>query len=242
MLYKEWRLVRLKMLMLAGIYIAIGLVVYVIQPNVVIRYNDPPMLSYWFIFSVLATLGAAVFCGVDIIADEKSSGTLGFLLARPISRTRIYMTKILLNLGGLAVVFLVSSAIMFIINTIPRNVTLVEYRLIDGVIKTTPPVQIFASTVGFEEALTKTFWILMQGSCFICISGIISIFTRSMLESLSLNIVAAIIFGFILGMINTAPFQLDAGHRTELIAIASLAVLTVGVFTSGLFIFQRKEF
>jgi len=139
-------------------------------------------------------------------------------------------------------IFLVSSAIMFIINTLPRNVTLVEYRLIDGVIKTTPPVQIFASTVGFEEALTKTFWILMQGSCFICISGIISIFTRSMLESLSLNIVAAIIFGFILGMINTAPFQLDAGHRTELIAIASLAVLTVGVFTSGLFIFQRKEF
>jgi len=241
MLYKEWLTVRIKVLMLAAIYTLIGVFVYITQPTVVNNCCTVPMLRHWFNYSFLVTMGAAILCGVEIFADEKSSGTLGFLLTRPITRRRIFMTKILLNLCALAVVFLVSSAVLFIINSIPRSITLEQYQFIDGVITTDPPVQIFADTVGFEEALARTLSTLMEGLCFVCISGIISLFARSLLESLTFNILAGIIFGLVVNSMHV-PFYFVANSQNELFIFLGLAVLAVGVFAAGLFIFQRKEF
>jgi len=242
MVYKEWRQLRLKMLMLAGIYTLIGVLVYVTQITIVHSYNTPPMLLRWFNYSFFATIGAAVFFGVDIIAEEKNSGTLGFLLARPISRSRIYLTKILLNLCGLAVIFLVSSVILFFINTIPKAITLEEYQQIDGIYTIMPPVQIYLNPVGFGYALDKTAVTLILGLCFVCISGLISIFARTLLESLSLNVVIVAVLFLSLNARPAAPYYLEIENQNELFIIVSMALLTVWFLWAGLFFFQRKEF
>ncbi len=239
MLYKEWRQLRWKMLLLAGVYFLIGLEAY----KTVRTANDPLfMLQRWFNVSLFVTTLAAALYGIGTIADEKSSGTIGFLLTKSISRTRIYTTKLLLNLGGLAVVFLLSSLIIYVIYLISKSIPLVEYQDVGGIPIALPPVQIEVHTVGFEEMLVKTVSTLFLGLCFVCISGLISIFARSLLESLSLNLGVVVIYVISLNWLHSFPFYLETENPNDLFIIGGLVLLTLVFFVAGLLTFKHKEF
>jgi|GEM_PF-960186 len=259
MVYKEWRAVRLKLLLVTGAYclMAAYLWLSIPQSNGFITrsthfYFDKnavpftiPLYEEWLTYTGFITLGAALLAGVDIIAEERNKETLGFLLARPITRTRIFTTKILLNLAVWAAIFLFVSIIMFLLDQQPRVFSFSDFTPREN----QPPLvtrrQILASTVTFGEALLKTGLWLLLGIAVTCLSAFISIFTRTILYSLSfsLMVLLSIFVGVsLVARIFYTPYRLGSVYDLSGGLYPLLTVLIIGLFGAGLFFFQRKEF
>lgn len=81
---------------------------------------------YSFGFLYLSLVGAimAASLGVSVFSREKRSQCLDFLLAKPISRTRIFVTKLLVCLTALAVVNVIFVAAALVVHAISGDMTL----------------------------------------------------------------------------------------------------------------------
>ncbi len=242
MLYKEWTSVRFKFYLWAAIYGALVLSLLTFWSpwsrfgNSWYKLGYPlfiqPVYLDWLNFSSVVIILTALLGGVDMISDELDKGTLSFLLTRPITRRRIYTTKILINLLGLGAIYGLSSAVMLTFDQLqPKSVNLLE-------------------------GLGLTLVVYAIGAILICLAGLISVFTRNALQTISLTI--AIPFSLVilvaLNLYTILPFigtftgtelkfqpNLSAEMSLTLLAIAMIGTIA-GLFWSGLVAFSRKEF
>src|SRR6476659_3824558 len=105
MLYKEWRIIRIKFL--------IGTVIYIVGTSLFLFNRTglvfEPRFHSWLTINLWAMFIAGIFAGADMVAEEKANNTLSFLLIRPMSRARIYATKLSINMAAILTPFLLCS-------------------------------------------------------------------------------------------------------------------------------------
>ena len=107
LLWKEGREILPKVL----VAVALAVVVYLMRNNV--DFNS----SYAEGFEVLIMSGLVVMAivpAMDAIARERSTGTLSFLIDKPVTGATVLAVKFLLGLGGLLLVSLVAWATVYI--------------------------------------------------------------------------------------------------------------------------------
>ncbi len=276
MLYKEWRLVRYKFLLW---FLGFGFITmsYLFQFLVLRRFemlvypwngkeNYTNLFEYWLNQSwnyipILAVLG-----GIDLISEETGRGTLSFLLAKPLARTRLYLTKVGLNSLVLSGVIGLWSLVVLLMDQLPHTVDISKWNSVsDGTatyfgmphIGTGPahPAELF-------PALLSVLMVVLLCSAIAAMVGLFSIFTRNVLQTLAISILplGLLMFGFVqLGK----EFNSQVNIRTEggmtgnpigeiplvagawegrLVGVVLLAVLAGLCIGSGVFLFQRKKF
>ncbi|NWJ95729.1 MAG: ABC transporter permease [Chloroflexi bacterium] len=179
-----------------------------------------PLFISWINFSGFITLIAALFGGVDLVSDEVDKNTLSFLLTKPISRTRIYLTKLLLNVVGLTLIFGLSSGVVLFIDQLqPQRVNLLE-------------------------ALGDMLSVLTAAIIVIFLSGLISVFTRNTLQTIAVAV--AILLGVSLSgafvISKVASLLTPTVEVGVTIGILGAIGLLCGLFWSGLIAFNHKEF
>ena len=256
MLYKEWQITRIKLVIWAVIYMgAAGL--YMWDHSKRLNYSEPFFQS-WLGISILVMTVVAALGGVDIVSEEKASGTLGFLLTKPISRTQIYFAKIGVNILALAAAFVPFNLLLLGLDqTIPTPVKVMQF--------VTEPCGentwcsgwhdqgTVNSSFDLFQGLGMLCMILLFGAGIICLSGLISIFARNTIQAIMLTIPALIAFLVIV----TSSITIPAGSglpgspivgstwsfttlnlSTPLILGGAIIVF----FYMGLLAFRRKEF
>ncbi|MEI6043681.1 MAG: ABC transporter permease subunit [Chloroflexota bacterium] len=250
MLYKEWLSMREKAYLWLGIYAGLILLTLIVwSPNerfgpftlytVYGNLNDLDFISFtiplfveWLSFSASVTWIAALFGGADMISDELDKGTLSFLLTKPLSRARIYTTKMLLNVAGLTLMFGLSSGVVFVIDRFQPH------------------------PVGLWQAFVWSLLIWVVGVTIILLSGLISVFTRNVLQTIALTVAIPAGFG-LMGSIALSVLSslfiflaernifLPIDMNSNLLLVWStpaLVILACGFFWGGIVAFKRKEF
>lgn len=80
--------------------LGVCLVILVLRQDADFNWDFSQNIGEWVAFFGLFC--AAVF-GVDVVASERGRGTLGFLLAQPVTMLRILASKLVVGIGGLAI-------------------------------------------------------------------------------------------------------------------------------------------
>ena len=124
MVYKEWLTVRYKMLLALVTYTLLG-VLSVIAWTTAWKTS---LMGIWLPVSLAGTCFMGALGGVDLISEEKDKGTISFLLTRPVSRARIYTTKIGLNVIGLASVYGLLTLIVLGLSYLPITYDYWDYN------------------------------------------------------------------------------------------------------------------
>ncbi len=249
MLYKEWKMVRLKFFMLLVLYgLAALAVIYFwlpfryatplpanLPPKPIQPYPVYPLFRGWLNFSLLSIIPIAVVCGVDTVADETDKGTLSFLLTRAIPRSRIYSAKILLNITALVVAYISTSGIVLLINRFYP-----KYVYVEG----NPNPVFLLESVRPVDALGSALLVLLVGTTITALTSVASIFARSTMYSLFLTVIillgGAVLFNHVI-----ADILYNSSTRTlasNLPNIMWFLVLTIGIYGVGLFCFEHREF
>jgi len=243
MLYKEWLSVRLKF----GLWLLLYLGLAILAISVWSPFSgwenvkntpaaddylafQPKMYLNWEAISMTVTFFAAMLGGVDLVADEVDKGTLSFLLTKPITRARIYTTKIFSNLAALTVAYSLGCLVVLIADRFQP--------------KTTPLL----------EGLGYTLLILIGGMLIVFLSGLISVFARTVMQTLAFTLIipmalTMLIVGTIFAVNKVfspedlLPLANVITPQSGLIALALVGSgLVGGLFWAGLFSFSRKEF
>jgi ABC-2 type transport system permease protein len=230
MLYKEWITVRQKFAMWLGLY---GLMAFLevavfSRPSPGTIYvnsaNFVPMYNTWLMLSTLLTVFTSMIGGLDVLAEEVDRGTISFLLTRPVSRTRIYTSKILMNIGALGVALGLSSTAMWIIDRLSLN-----------------PIK-------FWEAAGGSLLVFLMGAGIICLSGLVAIFARNVLQTLAFTLAVVVLTIAACAYVNYFISQLHLERKLDLVfnpalgLAVFLVVVPPALFATGLFFFKRKEF
>lgn len=249
MFYKEWQTAKVKFVIWVIIYFgAAGLFIW--DHSKRLSYSEPFFQS-WLGISILVMTVVAALGGVDIVSEEKASGTLGFLLTKPISRTRIYFTKIGVNILALAAAFVPFNLFLLGLDqAIPTTVNVMQF--------VTEPCGENAWCSGWQEQGTvyhRSFdlfqglgmlgMILLFGVGLICLSGLISVFARNTIQTIMLTIPALI--AFLVIVTNSLPLTPRTGYVWSFSSINPatpliLAGAIIVFFYTGLLAFRRKEF
>jgi ABC-type transport system involved in multi-copper enzyme maturation permease subunit len=258
MWYKEWTTTRFKFYLWLGILALLGLMqltvwspfnFYYAEFSRTGQYPDlfwyTPLFKNWLGVSATATFFCALLGGADLVSEEVDKGTLSFLLTRPISRKQIYTIKILTNLAAFAVAF---------------SVVTLPILLYD---------QFQPRPTDLWEGLGYAGLILLGGAGIICLSGLVSVFTRNVLQTLAITV------GILIGLFalwSTLLVQILAGSLTELLGwlfvrydpvtkgsylampaesiialfvtvfLILVTVILLSLFWAGMLFFSRKEF
>lgn len=244
MWYKEWLTVRFKFGFWLALYIFAAIIVVFFGSSYRIggNWRDPawvaesiahypriytfpypqPLFLDWLDKAYPITVGLALFGGMDIISGEISQNTLSFLLVRPLSRTALYTSKLLINIGALGVAFISVSLLMLLVD----RTTVHPIKIVDGL------------------ALTLLVWLL--GVATICLGGLISIFTRNVIQTLALTIIAVIVpvssvsiigWQWIYYLSNTISIQSQV-----LVAFTVISILAAIFYRLGLLCFRHRQF
>ncbi len=208
----------------------------------------------WSLTSLLATTIIGIAVSMDSISHETSKGTIGFLLTRPLSRMRVYTTKVGLNLAGLAAAYLTAAVCVWLWDQSPRSISVFQvYEL------PTPPGQCSLSYrtdlvgermttgPGLGQFLGIALLVLLTGAAVICLGMLISTFARTYLQSLIICIitVALLVCLFLLlngRSSNNALYSVSTFIEHSLLNSLYLAVVAGGLFWIGLTFFRHKEF
>jgi ABC-type transport system involved in multi-copper enzyme maturation permease subunit len=250
MLYKEWTTVRTKFLIWLVIYVGGAATFLVLRSKGAIPASND-IFQIWASTSLAITLVVAALGGIDVVAEEKASGTLSFLLTRPISRTRIYATKVSLNLATLAMSFVPVSLIMLLIDQLyPARIQQVWSE-----VQPCGEDQ-WCTIVHFEEGytlhstaiaggLTTVVLLLLIAAVVVCLSSLVSIFASNTLQAIFVSIPVLALFLVLTSadMYRSYEYYLNgsfsgqyAAYLLLIVAIGSLS------FGAGLVAFKRKEF
>jgi ABC-type transport system involved in multi-copper enzyme maturation permease subunit len=252
MLYKEWLTVRTKFLLWLIVYAgAMALFLYGRANH---SYTEP-LFQSWLGIACLVMAVISALGGVDIIAEEKSSGTLSFVMTRPISRTRIYTSKIGVNVAALAAASIPANLIMLALDQfIPTPVTWYETINVPcgeatmncGFYGGFELTTLYQSTNALQS-LAAIAVILMFGIGVICLSGFISIFATNTIRAIFFTIPALVLsvvfIGFLVTSINSY-YDYYPRWFSGADGVPGLIIFTIagGFFYAGLITFKRKEF
>jgi ABC-type transport system involved in multi-copper enzyme maturation permease subunit len=256
MLYKEWRITRLKLVIWAIIYL--GATALFLQGHSQRPTYDEPFFQSWLGISALVMTAVAALGGVDIVSEEKASGTLGFLLTKPISRTQIYFAKIWVNILALAVAFVPFNLFLLGLDqAIPTPVRVAEFVTESCGENTWCSGWQERGTVyrSFDlfQGLGMLGMIFLYGAGIICLSGLISIFARNTIQAIMLTIPALI--AFLVIVTSSITVSLGSGLPGSPIVGSTWSFTTLNLstplilggaiivfFYTGLLAFRRKEF
>jgi len=276
MWYKEWRLVRYKLVLwllgfgfLTLAYLSqflffrrFEMLIYPGngQDNYTTLFENW-LKEIWNYLPILAILG-----GIDLISEEVGHHSISFLLSKPISRCRIYLSKISLNsliFGGAIGLW---SLVVLVIDRLPRSVDSQKWTVVKegaevygGIlgngVTTSHPAELF-------PAFFSIVLMVLLGSTITAMFGLISIFTRSVIQTLLFSVLplGALLFGFYeLGKYINIPPEVMVGGKISFVPIEEVPLVAgivegrligIGIVTVlagilvgvGLFFFQRKEF
>lgn len=254
MWYKEWLLARVKFLLMAIVMIAIAGLFTSLSFSTLLttsyQNRDSSLFNLWINLGIALIALGAIMGGVDTISNEVDNNTLSFLLSRPLTRSRVYLTKLGINALWISVLFTVSCLYFLAIDQIPRQVGVYEpvtesnscgYAIYTG-----------TKLVGFKLAdstplvtgLFQTAAIVLIGCGLLCLNTLISLFTRNVTQSLTFGLAGTImvyfasqIIGAFLGLNNYNYLQADKLPLTFTVVL----FLTLIVFSIGLVAFKRKE-
>jgi ABC-type Na+ efflux pump permease subunit len=197
---------------------------------------------------VVAALG-----GVDLVAEEKANSTLGFLLTKPVSRGRIYFSKILVNSLALGAAFLPGNLLILLADQL-KPIPILHFYQVEGPAGAlcgefqacfSQKYEFIYHSFDILPALWVLGLILMFGVGIVCLSGLVSIFARNTMQAILLTIPGLAVFLVIvintLGgggrIVNAASFS-TMNPLTPLLLAGAIIVF----FYSGLAAFRRKEF
>ena len=194
MLYKEMLAARTKFGLLMVLYVSAALFVAVFAapsleplPPQLIQTFDPSselsnvpvseewvtqvwvvpqsIFGRWIDLTLLLTLFSVVLLGANLIAGEEERSTIGFLLARPVSRSRIFLTKLAVSIGAF-VIPLLSGALV------------ARFADRDN------------STISAEQSMAWLSLVVAFGLVGICVAALISALTPSLQRAYGLSLLA----------------------------------------------------
>jgi len=277
MWYKEWRLVHYKLWLWLG---GFGLITlnYLLQnvflkPFEMLVYPDGGVETHTSLFEnwILIAQGFlpifAVLGGIDLISEEVGRGTISFLLAKPLSRSRLYLTKIGVNSLVLGGVIGLLSLIMLLIDQLPRsvgvsrwNVTKEGTAVYAGFLRLRPlepsqPVEIFPALLSIALIILECFVITAM-------VGLVSIFTRNLLQTLAVSALPLGALLFVLDQVgktynSATKMSPESGMafspvgeiplvsgvvEGRWVGVGLLAALAALLISLGLFFFRYKKF
>lgn len=220
------------------------------------RYNT--LFGGWLKVMTIITPALTLFGAADIISEEVGKGTLSFLLTRPFSRTRIYITKILLNTGVFLACAILSSLVVLLVDQLPRQVLISRW--------TTSPCGENAYCSGWSggnlepsrpsdivPALAALGIILGAAVLLVFGTGLLSILTRSFIQTIITALLPALLLNLLLtrdsplarvnqyGPTDAVPLNWNDLPQS-LLWLAVLVCLSGVVFLGGLITFRWKEF
>lgn len=250
MLYKEWRHTRLKFGLMLAFYAMTGVLVNTLFAPKLTDFSGHSVFEYWLVGAAFVTLCAGVLGGVDAIAEESDRGTIGFLLARPISGRQVYTVKIALNSLALTVALIVSSLAVFFTQFIPRYFTANVWNEEQGVTLQFPANVPFIQP---QEAVSDVLPILALGLMLVCLAALVSVFARSTIQAICYTIVLIFLgscvaygvfyvaTGFGRGFIDSA-YMFRQFYEVSFPVFTALTLVAAGLFVVGLRIFKARDF
>ena len=253
MLYKEWKTVRIKFFLWVAVYLGAGIVFIIEKGGLNLGHNfSVPLFEHWQGISALAMTLSAALGGIDLVADEKANGTLSFLLTKPISRTRIYLSKLGVNLAALAVAFLPVNLLMLVIDHFnPTGISeqglSSEACLQHLTEECSQKIQATALSADMLQGIAVIGLILLFGASIICLTGLVSIFARNTMQAIlfAMPALAAFVGMVAASLVRLGPSgMVGIGYFYSVSIVTPLIVLWLGgsFFYIGLFFFKTKEF
>jgi hypothetical protein len=254
MWYKEWFGVRSKLILAAVIMFGLVLLRVTSMP-LTMTTSERPNSSYfptWVGIAVFFIALIGIIGGADLFSAEKDQNTFSFLLAKPVSRAKVFAVKLGLNAASIGVVVVGSSLLLLFFDNMPRTVTYQEvFTFVDanGCTSWTfgPPTNIPAVGTSLGAALPTIAAGVALGWAALCLTAVISLFTSNVLHSCVLSLMALTFLG--IGLVTTTTISLGneatAGIYKPSVAsvyLGILATLTFGFVVLGARIFKRKEF
>ncbi len=262
MFYKEWRTVRLKCGVWLLVYTMCGLsvwfgtarseTVYASSAFRVIASNIPPdtnntLFQNWLLVSALATLFITVLGGIDLVSEENDKGTLSFLLSRPLSRVRIYTSKVGLNVIGLVGTYGLASLVMLGLDQMPRQIAYYRSDVVGECFETAETLvgSIPARTSNPGEVLPTLLLITLVGAGIICLSGLVSTLTRTTMQTLaammSIMLVTSLLYGALANQMSWSFINFQVYQLSPLLIVPTV-LLTLALFLAGVLVFKQREY
>lgn len=250
MWYKELILVRAKQIIILGLYVATALLMWLFRADFVTDstfLENQSIYNNWFRFAAVFVVVGAMIGGVDAIAAEKNDNTLSFLIVRPVSRLQIYGQKFLVNAVVMLGFFLTANLVMWSLDQIPHALTYYGTNLSsDCFEQTVYNGHIEAYSVPFLGAFSQVIMFSVLSLAVLSITTFFSIFGKSVIHSLMLNIIALFgitiaytKFGESFGYMQTWGIGLGYDKPYHLIMFTLITIFFLGL---GLRVFSRKEF
>lgn len=243
MLYKEWKSVRVKFWLWLLIYGGAGVLQLLTwspgsaRLDVMTDTYNNPLIQTWLTLGLIITMVVATLGGVDLVSEEVNQSTLSFLLTRPISRTRIYVSKVGLNVAALTIIYgLVSLGLVLFDQFFSPRLPVARFG--EGITESTQPVAL-------SQSLAFIGLTMLIGIIIICVSGLISVLTRTLMQSLALTLPTLLVLGLAIFAFSFRQgiFWLGIVLWPMTVVLAGLLFTLAGLFfCTGLVIFKRKEF
>lgn len=249
MWYREWITIRYKFGLVQLLYTMLGfmLATFWNQSTTSDQARVAPLFENWIMYSPFLILGAAVLGGADLISNETDKSTLSFLLTRPLSRVRIYASKIVFSSLALATTYGLSSLVMLAVDAIPRQRNLIILVPNERGAAFVNAGQVTSVPVDLLYAFGSILLITLGGIGVLCLTGLVSIFARNIMQTF---IFTAMVSGGLFFIyketaekwgISVSPSTFY--HPESILMLALLVSVLAGIiFIVGIRAFCHKEF
>ncbi len=218
--YKEWKAVRFKLMILSVVY---GFVSLLLLQNTNSTYYSMGLSNTWLGYGLVITIIGGVLGGVDLIAEEKATGTLSFLLTKPVSRPQIYAAKIGVMLVALFAPF-VGVGFLWL-----------SFDMLHG------------NRPQLDEVLIGFAGVMAIGTFMTCMSCLISIFAATTVRAMlfGLGAMSGLVMTFLGAMAIANGLRWYMGASIKPLTLAAVLIvlgLALGLYRVGRNIFSTKEF
>jgi ABC-type transport system involved in multi-copper enzyme maturation permease subunit len=255
MWYKEWLSVRIKFFLILTIFGAVAILscaAFAFNSSYNGFGNASTIFMRWVGISFLLAVGAGILGGVDIIAAEREQNTITFLLARPVSRFKIYASKLGINAVAFLVIFVPVNLLVLLVDNMTRQISVLQTTSVVGASGYIESVSTQTGTVAAtitpgSVAIPLIIVGALLGVTVICITALTSIFATNIVHGFLLGVIGLTVSVVALNVIGTrvtgnySVYNLtDAYNARDNILL--LIVYSVIVFGAGAFMFRREEF
>ncbi len=247
MWYKEWLTVRFKLVLMIAVYTLFGGALCLVYSSRGTSYMK--LFDYWILIGGVITLMIGVLGGLDTFSDEVGKNTLSFLLTRPVSRRKIFLSKVGLYGLGMIIIYPLISFVIFLADHTPHYFN--NYGYLNGNYCNQEFLGVAAAEmINTTNAIIATALVLLAGLGGLALSTLVSIFTRSAMQTLTVTLV--ILLPFVVALapaIQTTVYSIkfiSFSNREDVTDFLRIVLpemlLVVGLYIAGFISFKRKMF